>query len=193
MLWFVVSPLNSREDGNCVEFPGLNCDGAYPQITVAACKKVTPKFETTRLAFGSIGLVLAFLKKEGPQLEIGQLIAALPGADELIASTSSGGGGIMGVAGGGGLMALAGQLTSAGLDMSQMQAVGKQLGKGRLARLRPPGLTSCALDRGDGLTRRLQLDEELLLRLRPVTHGGHLVADGAADNSVIQPVKVRSC
>jgi hypothetical protein len=76
----------------------------------------------------AIGLVLAFLKKEGPQLQIGQLIAALPGADELIASTAStSGGGIMGIIGGGGLMALAGQLTAAGLDMGQMQAVGKEL------------------------------------------------------------------
>ncbi|MBV9704819.1 MAG: DUF2267 domain-containing protein [Methylobacteriaceae bacterium] len=76
----------------------------------------------------AIGLVLTFLKKEGPQLEVGQLVAALPGADELIASTASATSGeAMGIAGGGGLMALAGELTGAGLDMGQMQALGKEL------------------------------------------------------------------
>lgn len=82
----------------------------------------------------SVGLVLAFLQKEGPAAEVGQLIAALPGADAAIAEAqaSGGGGGLAGMLGGlmggaGGIMALAGQLNSAGLSMGQMQPFGKTL------------------------------------------------------------------
>ena len=69
------------------------------------------------LAEKSIGLILGFLKKEAPAAEMGQLLEALPGAQDTI-SKAQGGGGIMG---------LAGQLTSAGLGMGEMQAVGKEL------------------------------------------------------------------
>lgn len=82
----------------------------------------------------SVGLVLAFLQKEGPAAEVGQLVAALPGADAAIAEAqaSGGGGGLAGMLGGlmggtGGVMALAGQLNSAGLSMGQMQPFGKAL------------------------------------------------------------------
>ncbi len=75
----------------------------------------------------AVGLILGFLKKEGPQLETEQLISAMPGADALITRMEGGSGGLLRFLGGGGLMALAGQLTSAGLGMGQMQAVGKEL------------------------------------------------------------------
>lgn len=35
------------------------------------------------LAQKAVGIILAFLQKEGPAAEIGQLMAALPGAQEL--------------------------------------------------------------------------------------------------------------
>lgn len=85
------------------------------------------------LASKAVGIILAFLQKEGPQAEIGQLMAALPGAQELADSASGGGGGgLMGMVGGlmgggGGVMALGGQLMSAGLSMGQIQSVSKEM------------------------------------------------------------------
>jgi hypothetical protein len=79
----------------------------------------------------AIALILGFLQKEGPATEVGQLIAALPGAEAAIAQANSGGGGggIMGMVGsmGGGVMALGGQLMSAGVSMGQMQPLGREL------------------------------------------------------------------
>ena len=79
----------------------------------------------------AIGLILGFLKKEGPPNEVNQLIAALPGADDamLQAGEGGGGGGLMGMMGsmGGGVMALGGQLMAAGVSMGQMQPLGKEL------------------------------------------------------------------
>ncbi|MCB5176350.1 MULTISPECIES: DUF2267 domain-containing protein [Microvirga] len=79
----------------------------------------------------AIGIILAYLQKEGPQTEVNQLIAALPGAEEAISNAKgdSTGGGIMGMMGamGGGVMALGGQLMGAGVSMGQMQPLGKEL------------------------------------------------------------------
>jgi hypothetical protein len=82
------------------------------------------------IARKAIGLILAYLQKEGPPNEVNQLVAALPGADEAIANAESGnGGGIMGMMSsmGGGVMALGGQLMSAGVSMGQMQPLGREL------------------------------------------------------------------
>lgn len=79
----------------------------------------------------AIGIILAYLQKEGPANEVNQLIAALPGAEEAIAEAGGGGGGggLMGMIGsmGGGVMALGGQLMGAGVSMGQMQPLGKEL------------------------------------------------------------------
>jgi hypothetical protein len=81
----------------------------------------------------AIGIILAYLQKEGPAAEVNQLVAALPGADEAIRNAQSGdsgsGGGIMGMMGamGGGVMALGGQLMGAGVSMGQLQPLGKEL------------------------------------------------------------------
>ncbi|MBS7698429.1 MULTISPECIES: DUF2267 domain-containing protein [unclassified Chelatococcus] len=82
----------------------------------------------------AIGIVLAFLQREGPENEVNALVAALPGADQAIAEagSSSQGGGLMGALGGlmggsGGIMALGSELTAAGLSMGQMQTLGHEL------------------------------------------------------------------
>ena len=82
----------------------------------------------------SIGIILNFLRKEGPSGAVAQVMQGLPGAQAAAdaAASDSGGGGLMGglagmMGGGGGLMALAGQLSAAGLGMGEMQAVGKEL------------------------------------------------------------------
>jgi hypothetical protein len=79
----------------------------------------------------AIGIILAFLQKDGPPDEVNQLIAALPGANDAIAQAGNGGsgGGLMGMVGsmGGGVMALGGQLMGAGVSMGQMQPLGREL------------------------------------------------------------------
>ncbi|RYE34026.1 MAG: DUF2267 domain-containing protein [Hyphomicrobiales bacterium] len=84
------------------------------------------------LARKAVGIILAFLQKEGPPAEIGQLMAALPGAQALAEAEGGAKGGMLGaigglMGGGGGVMALGGQLMSAGLSMGQIQSVSKEM------------------------------------------------------------------
>ena len=81
----------------------------------------------------ALGIILSFLQKEGPQAEVQQLIASIPGAQALVdAPPAAGGGGLLGgmmnmMGGGGGVMALGSQLMGAGVSMGQMQPLGKTL------------------------------------------------------------------
>lgn len=79
----------------------------------------------------SVGLILGFLQKEGPEDKVSSLMGAMPGAEELISETSDGDGGLMGAVGGmmggGGAMALMGQLTGAGLGMGDVQGVASEV------------------------------------------------------------------
>ena len=79
----------------------------------------------------AIGHILAFLQKEGPAIEVSQLMASMPGAESLVAaSNAEEGGGLMGMLGGmmgGGVMALGQKLMSAGVPMGQMQPLGQEL------------------------------------------------------------------
>lgn len=84
------------------------------------------------LARKAIGIILAFLQKEGPASEVNALLAALPGAQEAAAAEGGAKGGMLGaigglMGGGGGVMALGGQLMSAGLSMPQIQTVSKEM------------------------------------------------------------------
>ena len=79
----------------------------------------------------AIGIILAFLRKEGPPNEVNQLLAAMPGSEDVVAQSGDGGpggivGGFMGMMGGG-VMALGQQLMSAGVGMGQMQPLGREL------------------------------------------------------------------
>ncbi|HYC24462.1 MAG TPA: DUF2267 domain-containing protein [Roseiarcus sp.] len=87
----------------------------------------------------SIGLVADFIQREAPKDAMEKLLAKAPEMTSIIASMPHAGGegmsqgvkGLMGVAagamGGGGLMALGGQLMGLGLDMGQIQTVGKEI------------------------------------------------------------------
>lgn len=85
------------------------------------------------LAQTAVGMILGFLQSEGPADKVGELMGAIPGAEDLIASAGEGGGGIMGAVGGlmggggGGAMALMGQLTGAGLGMGDVQGVASEV------------------------------------------------------------------
>ena len=86
------------------------------------------------LAQTAVGMILGFLQNEGPADKVGELMGAMPGAEDLIASAAGGesSGGIMGavgglMGGGGGAMALMGQLTGAGLGMGEVQGVATEV------------------------------------------------------------------
>ncbi len=82
-------------------------------------------------ARAAVGMILAFLRKEGPTAEVDALLADIPGglAAFGIETGAKAGGLLGGLAGmiGGGLMGLAAQLSSLGLSMSEMQTIGKEV------------------------------------------------------------------
>ena len=77
----------------------------------------------------AVGIILLYLKKEGPAEDVNRLLAVMPGADEVIKQAEGGQGSLLGnVMGmGGGVMALGGQLMGAGVPMSAMQPLGREL------------------------------------------------------------------
>lgn len=82
------------------------------------------------MATKAIGMILNFLKKEGPAAEVNELIGQLPGAEEAMAGAGKGGmmGGLAGMMpGGGGVMGLGASLMGAGLSMGQVQSVSKEM------------------------------------------------------------------
>ncbi|AXS39892.1 DUF2267 domain-containing protein [Breoghania sp. L-A4] len=84
------------------------------------------------LARQAVAIILRFLNKDGPSDLVRQVIDAIPGARDLIEEkdTAGGGGmlgGLAGMMGGMGAMGALNELTSAGLDMSQVQSVTKEV------------------------------------------------------------------
>lgn len=85
--------------------------------------------ETARTA---IGIILRFLAKDGPQDLVPQIIAALPGAEAIMAEGQQQAGGLFGsIAGmmGGtmGAMATLNELSNAGLDLGQVKTVAREI------------------------------------------------------------------
>ena len=74
----------------------------------------------------AIGIILGFLRQEGPPDKVQMLLDKMPGADRLAASagTSQGSGGMFGM---GGIMGAANQLMAAGLTMGQVQSVTREV------------------------------------------------------------------
>lgn len=70
----------------------------------------------------AVGIILAFLLKEGPADKVQALLASMPGA-EAAAQANQGGGGF----GMGGIMGVGTQLMSAGLSMGEVQSVARIL------------------------------------------------------------------
>ena len=73
----------------------------------------------------TIGIILGFLRNEGPSDKVQVLIDRIPGAEAAIAASSNGGG--LGRLMGGGLMALGTKLMGLGLGMSDIQNVAREL------------------------------------------------------------------
>jgi hypothetical protein len=73
----------------------------------------------------TIGLILGFLRNEGPSNQVQALIDQIPGAEAAIAA--SGNGDSLGNLMGGGLMALGTKLMGLGLGMGEIQNVAREL------------------------------------------------------------------
>jgi hypothetical protein len=75
----------------------------------------------------TIGIILGFLRKEGPSDKVQALIDQIPGAESAVEASSKSNGlsGLMG----GGLMALGSRLMGLGLGMSEIQNVARELFK----------------------------------------------------------------
>ena len=69
----------------------------------------------------AVGIILEFLRKEGPPDKVQALIDRIPGAEALIAKQSEGGGFSMG-----GIMGAGTKMMSAGLSMAQVQGVTRE-------------------------------------------------------------------
>ena len=72
-----------------------------------------------------VGIILGFLRNEGPSDKVQALIDEIPGAEAAISASGNGGG--LGRLMGGGLMALGTKLMGLGLGMSEIQSVAREL------------------------------------------------------------------
>src|SRR5580698_7769968 len=79
------------------------------------------------LAEKTIGIILGFLRSEGPSDKVQSLIDKIPGAEAAITASSGGGG--LGRLMGGGLMALGTRLMGLGLGLGEIQNVARELFK----------------------------------------------------------------
>ena len=74
------------------------------------------------MAEKAIGIILAFLLKEGPSDKVQALINQMPGAEAVMQAAASEGGFGMG-----GIMGVGTKLMAAGLSMGQMQSVTREI------------------------------------------------------------------
>jgi hypothetical protein len=73
----------------------------------------------------TIGIILGFLRREGPYDKVQALIDKIPGAEAAITASNKGGG--LGRLMGGGLMALGTKLMALGLGMAEIQNIAREL------------------------------------------------------------------
>jgi hypothetical protein len=76
----------------------------------------------------TIGIILGFLRSEGPSDKVQALIDRIPGAEAAIAASAGGGNGFLGLIGGG-VMAVGTRLMGLGLGVGQIQDVARELFK----------------------------------------------------------------
>jgi hypothetical protein len=72
----------------------------------------------------SVGIILNFLRKEGPPDKVQSLIAGMPGAEALLQSQPDAGGGMFDM---GGVMGAGTKMMAAGLSMGQVQSVTREV------------------------------------------------------------------
>jgi hypothetical protein len=71
----------------------------------------------------AVGIILDFLRKEGPTDKVQALIDKLPGADALLAKQTDAGSGMFSL---GGIMGAGTKMMAAGLSMGQVQSVTRE-------------------------------------------------------------------
>lgn len=74
----------------------------------------------------AMGMMLSFLNKEAEEGAVQKMIAAVPGASELIEKYGNEGGGFLGNLIGGGIMGLGQKLMGLGMGMGEITALAKQ-------------------------------------------------------------------
>lgn len=79
------------------------------------------------IAEKTIGIMLGFLRSEGPSDKVQALIDKIPGAEAAIAASSTGGG--LSKLMGNGLMAVGTRLMALGLGMGEIQSIARELFK----------------------------------------------------------------
>jgi hypothetical protein len=75
----------------------------------------------------TVGIILGFLRSEGPSDKVQALIDTIPGAEALIAASNEGGG--LSRLMGGGLMAVGRRLMALGLGIGEIQNIARELFK----------------------------------------------------------------
>lgn len=70
----------------------------------------------------AVGMILGFLKKEGPAEQVSEMLASMPGVQDLIDNAPEAGGGMFG----GGVMGLGSALMGLGLGMGEISGVSRQ-------------------------------------------------------------------
>jgi hypothetical protein len=104
----------------------MNKDSEDPMTELVA--KIAPATGLdTATAEKAIGMMLAFLEREGDDEAVHKVIAAVPGARELISEWGGeGSGGLLSGLAGGGLMGLGQRLMGLGLGMGEITALARQ-------------------------------------------------------------------
>jgi len=81
----------------------------------------------TAVAEKTVGIILGFLRSEGPSDKVQALIDTIPGAEAAIAASNEGGG--LSRLMGGGLMAVGTRLMALGLGIGEIQNIARELFK----------------------------------------------------------------
>ena len=79
----------------------------------------------TAVAEKTVGIILGFLRSEGPSDKVQALIDTIPGAEAVIAASNEGGG--LSRLMGGGLMAVGTRLMALGLGIGEIQNIAREL------------------------------------------------------------------
>ncbi|RED37778.1 hypothetical protein BJ123_106101 [Rhodopseudomonas thermotolerans] len=77
----------------------------------------------------TIGIILAFLRNEGPQEPVQALIDSIAGAEAAIGAAASSRSGLSRLIGGSGVMAMGTKLLGLGLSMSDIKTIARELFK----------------------------------------------------------------
>ena len=75
----------------------------------------------------TVGIILNFLRSEGPSDKVQALIDQIPGAEAAIAASNNNNNGTISRLMGGGLMAVGTRLMGLGLGMSEIQSIAREL------------------------------------------------------------------